>query len=65
MLEFYRGMSEIVPVHVLINEIYLKTGFYSYVLAMPEGRLKAGNLDMLLERRKAMVIRVMPDCLIL
>ena len=53
MLEFYRGMSEIVPVHVLINEIYLKTGFYSYVLAMPEGRLKAGNLDMLLEKAES------------
>ena len=50
MLSDYRDMADIVPVHILLNDIYIKTGYYAYASAMPLGDARRKNLDMLMKR---------------
>ncbi len=52
-IEKYRFMSDIVPVHVLINNIYIDTGCYSYASAMPDGNIRKRNLDKLIEKAES------------
>ena len=50
LLNDYRDMADAVPVHVLINNIYVKTGYYDYVGALNLGEQRRKNLDMLLKK---------------
>ena len=49
-LKEYRSVSGRIPVHELIHRIYVETGYYDYVSALPGGRKRRRNLDMLLQR---------------
>ena len=50
LLNDYRDMADAVPVHVLLNNIYVKTGYYDYVGALDLGEQRRKNLDMLLKK---------------
>ena len=41
------------PIHELIHRMYLRTGYYDYVSAMPAGEVRKANLDMLIEKASA------------
>lgn len=43
-----RQCADVMPVHALLHRIYTQTGYYDYVCALPLGKLRAKNLDMLL-----------------
>ncbi len=47
MLDEFRSKEKYLSVSELLNDIYEKTGYYRYVLAMPNGRVKSTNLNML------------------
>lgn len=49
-LELYRSLSAFLPVHVLLYRIYRETGYYECMSAMPLGKIRRKNLDMLLQR---------------
>lgn len=49
-LERYRRLSKTLSVHELLYRIYIDTGYYAYVMALPGGRKRRKNLDMLLLR---------------
>ncbi len=46
----FRDMADVMPVHLLLNEIYIKTGFYEYASAMPLGETRQKNLDILMKK---------------
>ncbi len=50
LLEGLRKEAAYVPIHELIHRMYLKTGYYDYVSAMPAGEARKANLDMLIEK---------------
>lgn len=50
LLEELRREAAYVPIHELIHRMYLKTGYYAYVSAMPAGEARRANLDMLMEK---------------
>lgn len=56
LAEFYRRYTGLrakvrdTPIHTLILEILQETGYGSYVAAMPTGKRRAANLDMLVEK---------------
>ena len=50
LLNRYRALSAELSVHELISRIYEETGYYNYVSAMPGGRKRRKNLDVLLLR---------------
>ena len=41
------------PLHELIEKVYKETGYLDYVSAMPAGNVRAGNLQMLVEKAYA------------
>lgn len=49
-LEEYRSLAGTLPVHELIHRIYRETGYYDYTSALPGGKKRRRNLDMLLEK---------------
>lgn len=46
-LSRYRRLSDVMPVHRLLQRIYDETGYYNYVTAMPLGEVRHKNLDKL------------------
>ncbi len=48
-----RGEAGYLPVHRLISRIFERTGYYDYVSAMPAGKVRQANLDMLIEKAAA------------
>lgn len=50
MLENIRKQVFYTPIHTLIQMILKETGYYHYVMAMPGGKQRRGNLDMLIEK---------------
>ncbi len=52
-LELYRSLSTFLPVHVLLYRIYRETGYYECMYAMPLGKIRRKNLDMLLQRAES------------
>ena len=50
MLNSYRDMADAVPVHVLLNSIYIETGYYDYACALDLGEQRRKNLDMLMKK---------------
>ena len=48
-----RNQAAYVPIHELIHRMYLLTGYYDHVSAMPAGELRKANLDMLIEKAAA------------
>lgn len=48
-----RDEAEYLPVHRLLYRIFERTGYYEYVSAMPAGRARQANLDMLVEKAAA------------
>lgn len=53
MLQEYRLLATWLPIHELLYQIYQKSGYYDYVSAMPAGRTRQANLDMLAEKASA------------
>ena len=53
MLDEFRQISGVLPVHSLLSRIYTETGYYQYVSAMPYGDIRRKNLDMLLEKAES------------
>ncbi|MCI8453069.1 MAG: helicase-exonuclease AddAB subunit AddA [Lachnospiraceae bacterium] len=53
LLSELRGEAEYLPVHRLLYRIFERTGYYAYVSAMPAGRARQANLDMLVEKAAA------------
>lgn len=47
-LKKYRKLSDITPIHELLDLLYVDTGYYDYVAALPDGKLRLNNLDSLL-----------------
>lgn len=45
-----RREASYVPIHELIHRMYLETGYYDYVSAMPAGEVRRANLNMLIEK---------------
>ena len=52
-LNGWRGLADVLPVHVLLEKIYTETGFYNCMSAGPRGNVRRKNLDMLLEKAEA------------
>lgn len=50
MLLEYRLLATWLPIHELIYQIYQRSGYYDYASAMPAGRTRQANLDMLAEK---------------
>ena len=53
LLDQLRREAAYLPIHELIHRMYLKTGYYDYVSAMPAGEARKANLDMLIEKASA------------
>ena len=51
-LEQFRLLSGRLCVHELLQKIFEETGFYDLVSVMPGGKVRRGNLDMLIEKAK-------------
>ena len=52
-IERLRAHADFMPVHRVLAEIYRETGYYIYASAMPMGRQRRKNLDMLLQRAQS------------
>lgn len=50
MLEEYRDMVSYCSIHQLLEKIYEKTGYYTYVSVMPNGMQRRDNLELLLQK---------------
>ncbi len=50
MLQEYSFLATCLPIHELLYQIYRRSGYYDYVSAMPAGRTRQANLDMLAEK---------------
>lgn len=50
MLSEFREMVPYTPIHLLLEEIFRRTGFYYYARALPSGKQRRANLDMLVQR---------------
>ena len=46
----YRSWISYMPIHELIEKVLEDTSYYHYVYAMPSGRKRAANLDMLIQQ---------------
>lgn len=53
LLEHFRYLSGLLPMHQLLEQIYRETGYYAYVSAMPAGETRRANLDLLIEKAAA------------
>lgn len=53
LLGILRREAEYLPVHRLIYRIFELTGYYDYVSAMPAGKTRQANLNMLVEKAAA------------
>ncbi len=53
VLEQYRGLSRFLPIHELLLRILEETGYRYYVMALPQGKKRMANLDMLVARARA------------
>lgn len=53
MYEKLRAITPYTPIHQLIQTVLQETGYASYVEAMPAGRQRRANVDMLLEKAVA------------
>lgn len=53
LLSVLRREAEYLPVHRLLYRVFELTGYYDYVSAMPAGRVRQANLDMLVEKAAA------------
>ena len=49
MVYLLRQMVEDTPIHVLLQEIYERTGYLSYVYSLPSGESRRGNLYKLID----------------
>jgi len=48
----WKEKSEYLPISEFIWNIYVETGYYNYVILMPNGAIRQANLKMLFERAK-------------
>lgn len=53
MLEMLRQKSAYLTIHELIFVVFEVTGYYDYISAMPAGKTRRANLDMLVEKAAA------------
>lgn len=49
-LDEMRQEATYLPIHEVIYRVFVKTGYYDYVSAMPAGETRRANLDMLAEK---------------
>ncbi len=49
-LSLFREKSSYLPVSELLKFIFEETGYYQYNAALPQGEIRAGNLNMLVEK---------------
>ncbi len=52
-IEAFRQKARYLPLHELLYQIYDGTGYYRYASALPGGRARRANLDMLVEKAAA------------
>ncbi len=50
LVNHFRYLAGIFPIHKLLEQIYRETGYYAYVSAMPAGETRQANLDLLIEK---------------
>ena len=50
MISLFREKSTFLPVSELIKYIFEETGYYHYNAALPQGEIRAANLNMLIEK---------------
>ena len=48
-LDGWREIADVVPVHLLLEQLFTDTGYYDQTAAGPDGMIRRKNLDMLLE----------------
>ena len=48
-LDGWREIADVVPVHLLLEQLFSDTGYYDQTAAGPDGMIRRKNLDMLLE----------------
>ncbi|MBQ1423515.1 MAG: helicase-exonuclease AddAB subunit AddA, partial [Lachnospiraceae bacterium] len=48
-LDGWRQIADVVPVHLLLEQLFTDTGYYDQTAAGPDGMIRRKNLDMLLE----------------
>lgn len=53
LLDHFRYLAGLLPMHQLLEQIYRETGYYAYVSAMPAGETRQANLDLLIEKAAA------------
>lgn len=53
LLSVLRREAEYLPVHRLLYRVFELTGYYDYVSAMPAGKVRQANLNMLVEKAAA------------
>lgn len=53
LIETYRNKTVYMPIHELMHEIIMQTGYYHYVTALPGGEQRKANIEILLEKAKA------------
>ena len=63
--ESYREILSYTSIHDLMWKLLHETGYRDYVGAMPGGRQRQANLDMLLEKAWHLKRQVIRDCFIL
>ena len=52
-LEEYRDKTVYMPIHELMRDLVIETGYMNYVAALPGGEQRKANVEMLLERSAA------------
>ncbi len=52
-LEKYRRLSRFLPIHELLLRIFEETGYRYYVMALPQGKKRIKNLDILVAKARA------------
>ncbi len=53
VIESYRRLSRFIPIHELLMRILEETGYRYYVAALPGGKKRLGNLDMLVAKARS------------
>ena len=52
LIEYYQEKIRLYSISELLSDIYYNTGYYYYVEAMPEGKARSRNLNLLLDETK-------------
>lgn len=53
LIEEYRNKTVYMPIHELMHEIIMQSGYFHYIAALPGGEQRKANIEILLEKAKA------------